>query len=106
LSTSEFPFTVSCWQEHAFGQDKQDIRDSHEFVQVYQSILMDCEKQQSIIIEYRNDSNGYYGGYLRNITAELILNKDANILSITLKDQLLSRKLIDIKDVSKGYNCG
>lgn len=117
LSVSEFPFTVSFCQGHGFGEDKQDIRDNHEVVEVYQTVLIDCDKKRSIIIEYRNDSIGHYEGWLRHITGELIFNKEPSILVITTEaDPPLSarpdttpvivRKLIQMKDVSKGYNCG
>jgi hypothetical protein len=86
LCVPNLPFTVSFTQEHCLGIDKQDIRDEHEVVAVYQTILIDFNNKQSILIEYRNDSNGYYGGYLFY----------GNQISIIPPE---------LEDMSEGYNC-
>lgn len=90
LCVANLPFTVSFTQEHCLGVDKQDIRDDHEVILVYETILVDVDNKQSICLEYRNDSNGYYGGFLR------LHSKEATEFSI---------KLDELDDVSKGYNC-
>lgn len=90
LSVTKLPFKVSFIKEHCLGEDKQDIRDDHKRVLVYSTILVDCENKKTIVLEYRNDSNGYYGGYLERI-------KDDELSS-----QILSESALE--DVSNGYN--
>ena len=41
----------------------EDVPDGYTYRQVYQTKLR-TDKGETITIEYRNDSNGYYGGYL------------------------------------------
>jgi hypothetical protein len=48
------------------GQDHNGGRDPHDCVVVYKTVFR--TSKGDITLEYRNDSNGYYGGFIVEVT--------------------------------------